>query len=82
MQAKTSVGWIEETIERARAEFFDSKKGILSVESTLNNGVVQGVTIERRLKVNGKRFARADSRRPWIAPELLNYLRDFYEVFA
>ena len=55
--AKTSVGWIEETIERARAEFFDSKKGILSVESTLNNGVVQGVTIERRLKVNGKRFA-------------------------
>ena len=55
--AKTSIGWIEETIERARAEFFDSKKGILSVESTLNNGVVQGVTIERRLKVDGKRFA-------------------------
>lgn len=55
--AKTSIGWIEDTIERARVEFFDSKKGILSVESTLNNGVVQGVTIERRLKVNGKRFA-------------------------
>lgn len=55
--AKTNIGWIEETIERARVDFIDKKKGTLSVESTLNDGVVQGVTIERRIKVDGKRFA-------------------------
>lgn len=55
--AKTNIDWIGETIERARTNFFNLKKGTLSIESTLNDGVVQGVTVERRLKVDGKRFA-------------------------
>lgn len=55
--AKTNVDWIEESIERARANFIDLKKGTLSIESTLDDGVVQRLTVERRLKVDGKRFA-------------------------
>lgn len=55
--AKTSIGWIEETIARARAEFFDSKKGILSVESTLKTVLFKALPLndDSKLTVSASR---------------------------
>lgn len=55
--AKVDIGWIAESIDRARSSFINPKKCIISTETTLSDGVVQGVSIERRIKVNGVRFS-------------------------
>lgn len=55
--AKINIGWIAESIDRVRTKFVDAKKGTGNHAYALKDGSCLGLTIERRIKVNGTLFA-------------------------
>ena len=55
--AKINIGWIAESIDRVRTKFIDAKKGTGNHAYALKDGSCLGLTIERRIKVNGTLFA-------------------------
>lgn len=55
--AKINIGWIAESIDRVRTQFIDAKKGTGNHAYALKDGSCLGLTIERRIKVNGTLFA-------------------------
>ena len=55
--AKINIGWIAESIDRVRTKFIDAKKGTGNQAYALKDGSCLGLTIERRIKVNGTLFA-------------------------
>lgn len=55
--AKINIGWIAESIDRVRTKFIGAKKGTGNHAYALKDGSCLGLTIERRIKVNGTLFA-------------------------
>ena len=54
--AKNNISWIAEYIDRALAKFLEAKKGTGNHKYALNDGACLGLTIERKIKVEGSLF--------------------------
>lgn len=54
--AKINISWIAESIDRAQAKFLEAKKGTGNHKYALKDGACLGLTIERKIKVDGSLF--------------------------
>ena len=54
--AKINISWIAESIDIAQAKFLEAKKGTGDHKYALNDGACLGLTIERKIKVDGSLF--------------------------
>lgn len=54
--AKINISWIAESIDIAQAKFLEAKKGTGNHKYALKDGACLGLTIERKIKVDGSLF--------------------------